>query len=221
MRITWLGQAGLLFENDIGKIIVDPYLSDSVAKVNPKNKRRIPVNEEIFKIRPDVIIITHNHLDHFDMETLIHFMDTDNSIQVLSPISVWQEVKNFGKNHNYLLFNRNTEITINGIKFKAVKAEHSDLNAIGVIIDDKYYATGDTLYNTEIFKDLPDGIDTVFLPINGVGNNMNMEDAKRFSQKVNAKNVVPLHWGLFDDINPIKFDCENKVIPKIYEVIGL
>ncbi len=37
MKITWLGQAGLLFFESNGiKLIVDPYLSDSVEKINPK-----------------------------------------------------------------------------------------------------------------------------------------------------------------------------------------
>ncbi len=37
MKITWLGQAGLLFESNGIKLIVDPYLSDSVEKINPQN----------------------------------------------------------------------------------------------------------------------------------------------------------------------------------------
>lgn len=36
MEITWLGQAGLLFEKDNYKIMIDPYLSDSVEKINPQ-----------------------------------------------------------------------------------------------------------------------------------------------------------------------------------------
>ena len=45
MKITWLGQAGLLFETDGKRILVDPYLSDSVRAINPKNYRRVPVDE--------------------------------------------------------------------------------------------------------------------------------------------------------------------------------
>ena len=37
MKITWLGQAGLLFETNGVTIIVDPYLSDSVKEINPRN----------------------------------------------------------------------------------------------------------------------------------------------------------------------------------------
>ena len=46
MKIRWLGQAGLLFEKDNLKIMIDPYLSDSVKKINPKNYRCVPVKKE-------------------------------------------------------------------------------------------------------------------------------------------------------------------------------
>lgn len=35
MKTTWLGQAGILFETSGLKTIADPYLSDSVAEINP------------------------------------------------------------------------------------------------------------------------------------------------------------------------------------------
>ena len=65
MKCIWLGQAGLLFDFDGIKVMMDPYLSDSVAAVNPLNKRRIAVDESFFDIRPDVLILTHDHLDTF------------------------------------------------------------------------------------------------------------------------------------------------------------
>ena len=95
-------------------------------------------------------------------------------------------MRKIGGNNNYALFNRHTSWTESGIKFTAVKAEHSDITPIGVIIDDgekKYYITGDTLYNEEIFSDIPGDIHCIFLPVNGVGNNMNMADAARFAKK--------------------------------------
>ena len=44
MKITWLGQAGLLFETDGKVILLDPYLSDSVERIEPHNRRRVPVD---------------------------------------------------------------------------------------------------------------------------------------------------------------------------------
>ncbi len=224
MKITYLGQAGLLFENHGFKIMIDPYLSDSVEKINPKNYRRVKVDESFLKHKPDVMIFTHNHLDHYDPETVSHFIDENSNITVLAPKSVWDEVRKIGGNNNYVLFNRHTEWTQNGIKFTAVKAEHSDITPIGVIIDDgerKYYVTGDTLYNEEIFGDIPSDIYALFLPVNGVGNNMNMTDAARFAKRINAKRAVPIHIGMFDELTADGFQSENKVIPKIYKEIEL
>ena len=220
MKITYLGQAGLMFETESSVIMIDPYLSDSVKKVNPKNYRRLPIDKSYLEIKPDVIIFTHNHLDHYDPETVEKFIIEDSNILVLAPKSVWDEVRKIGGNNNYVLFNRHTSWTENGIKFTAVKAEHSDITPIGVIIDDgekKYYITGDTLYNREIFSDLPEKIDMVFLPINGVGNNMNVTDAVRFFKDSGAKWAVPYHVGMFDNKSPDIFDGENKIILELYK----
>ena len=220
MKVTWIGQAGLLFEKDDCKIMIDPYLSDSVKFINPKNYRRVPVLDSLFDIKPDVIIFTHNHLDHYDPETVQRFVNMETNVTVLAPTSVWERVKKTGGNNNYVLFNRRTQWTQNNIKFTAIKAEHSDVSSIGVLIDDfemKYYVTGDTLYNSDIFFDLPKEIDFIFIPVNGVGNNMNNEDALRFAKQYNAKKSIPIHFGMFDNIVPYGFS----EIPKIYEEIKL
>jgi L-ascorbate metabolism protein UlaG (beta-lactamase superfamily) len=223
MKVTWLGQAGLLFETNGLKIMVDPYLSDSVKKITPAFYRRVPVDQSLFDIKPDVIILTHNHLDHADPETLPHFLTENSSVLVLASYNAWQTARTFKGNNNYVSFNRNTEWTEKGVRFKAVYAEHSDDHAIGVVIfaeDKTYYVTGDTLYNETIFDDLPSKIDYVFLPVNGVGNNMNFIDGARFCTKLNAK-AVPMHCGLFDEINLSDFPYENKVVPKFYKEINL
>ena len=80
---------------------------------------------------------------------------------------------------------------------------------------------GDTLYSKYILKELPQQIEVAFLPVNGVGNNMNMTDAAEFAEEIGAKKVVPIHFGLFDNLNPNEMACKNKVIPRIYEEILL
>ncbi len=220
MKITWLGQAGLLFEADGKKIMVDPYLSNSCGKINPKSNRRVPVDEKFLKMKPDIIILTHDHLDHTDPETLEHYLCGSECVLVLASYNAWQIARTIGNGNNYVNFNRHTQWTEGNLKFTAVKADHSDLCAIGVIIDDgekKYYVTGDSLYNTEIFEDLPDDIEAVFLPVNGVGNNFNMADARRFAKDCGAKKAVPLHVGLFDDKKPEGFE----IVPEFYKEIKL
>ena len=225
MKITWLGQAGLLLETDRATVMIDPYLSNSVVKVNPRNYRRVPVEERFFEVKPDIMIFTHDHLDHFDPETAPRFINEETAVTVLAPTNARAlAMKLGGAQNNFVLFDRHTQWSEKGLRFTAVKACHSDPTAIGVIIEDgykTYYVTGDTLYNTEIFADLPKQIDVVFLPINGVGCNMNMEDAARFAEKVGAKTVVPLHFGLFDNLRGEDFRCDNKVIPTYYNEINL
>lgn len=222
MKITWLGQAGLLFECDDKIIMIDPYLSDSVGKIDAAKHRRVPVKDALFDIKPDIMIFTHDHLDHYDPETVERFITPDTNITVLAPKSAWSKVRAIGGANNYVNFNYSTVWTENGIRFTAVKAEHSDDYAIGVIIEyksKKYYVTGDTLYNKAIFKDIPDDVYALFLPVNGVGNNMNMTDAAEFCKTIKPQIAVPLHFGLFDELDVSCFGYENKIIPNIYEVI--
>ena len=225
MKITWLGQAGLLFETNGKTILIDPYLSDSVAQIEPHNKRRVPVEEKFLKLKPDYIVLTHNHLDHTDPETLKYYLSADSKVCVLASYNAWQNVRKLfgGLQNNYVMFNKGTRWAEGELQFEAVYAEHSDDAAIGVILraDGKvYYITGDTLYNTKVFEDLPDDIDYIFLPVNGKGNNMNMTDGKAFCEKIGAT-AIPLHCGLFDMIDLHEFAYEDKVVPEFYKEIKL
>ena len=110
MKITWLGQAGLLFETNGKTIIIDPYLSDSVAQMEPHNKRRVPIEEKFLKLKPDYIVLTHNHLDHTDPETLKYYLSADSKVCVLASYNAWQNVRKLfgGLQNNYVMFNKGT-----------------------------------------------------------------------------------------------------------------
>jgi len=242
MKITNIGQAGLLIETKDLTVMVDPYFTDSVGVVEPKKHRRVPMQESLWQVRPDVLIFTHDHLDHHDPETAERILKTHKKITVLCPGSVWQKVRQNGGDHNYVRFDRHTQWTEKGVRFSAVKAAHSDSFAIGVVIKAEgktLYVTGDTLYNTEIFGDLeaclcadahtphqsaaltasPQGeaLDWVFLPVNGVGNNMNAYDAARLVKNCGAKMAVPMHVGMFDDLTGDVLEVDNKVVLGTYE----
>lgn len=226
MKYTFLGQAGIFIESGEVKVIVDPYLSDSVCKVNPKNYRRCPIDKSYFDIEPDLLLITHNHLDHYDPESAPVFLAKEKPITVLGPTSVWNEARKNGGCHNYVEFNAGTEWTEKGLRFTAVKAIHSDPFAIGFVIEElasgeKAYLTGDTLYSRTLLDNLPSGLDVIFLPINGVGNNMNMTDAARLAKDSGARVAVPIHFGMFDELDPSGFDLQNAVIPEIYKEVKI
>ncbi len=225
MTVRFLGQAGLLFETDGRVILIDPYLSDSVAKTQPKNRRRQPVDQRFLKVSPDLLIFTHDHGDHYDEETVKHYLaQKEHPVTVLAPSSVWQRVRGFGNGHNYVQLDVGSRWREEFCIVRAVKAAHSDPFAIGVVLTLKgkcYYITGDTLYNEAIFSQIPHPVEAVFLPINGRGNNMNAADAAEFSKRIGAKHTVPLHFGLFDNMTGEELPIKNRVIPVIYKEIKL
>lgn len=224
MKATWLGQAGLMFETGGKTILVDPYLSNSVEKIDPHNKRRVPVDERFLAVKPNIILLTHNHLDHTDPETLCHYLDAESCVTVLASYHAWQTVRKIGGvKNNYTMFNRKTRWTEGELVFEAVYAEHSDDCAVGIVMyaeGKTWYITGDTLYNERVFADLPERIDYVFLPVNGRGNNMNMVDGAAFCKRIGAR-AIPLHCGLFDGLNLNNFPYPDKVVPEFYKEINL
>ncbi len=224
MNITYLGQAGWLFDTGKTTVMIDPYLSDSCRVLAETNHRRVPVDERFLRMKPDLLVFTHNHQDHYDPETAEQILAGDTAITVLCPTSVWQVARKLGGPHNYVCFDRHTRWTQGGVRLTAVKAEHSDPYAIGVLIDDGrdvYYVSGDTLYNTEVLADLPKGLKAAFFPINGRGNNMNVTDAMAFAEATGARYAVPCHVGMMDDMTADGFVNANRVVPVVYQTLEL
>ena len=226
MKVTWLTQAGLLFENDRITVLVDPYLSDA-CEVD--GKRRIPADESFFEVEPDVILITHSHPYHLDKATLDRFLNRGGKeVTVLAGGSAYKMLRSYGYSHNIVLLTPHSVWSECGVTFYSVKAEHSERDAVGYILDDgekTYYVSGDTLYNFDVIDDcldlVEDGVDYAFLPINGRGNNMNAKDAADFAYERGAKCAIPVHYGLFDSVDPDDFDFDDRLIISPYEATEL
>ena len=229
MKVTWLGQNGFVFENTKIKIMVDPYLTDSLGALKPEKKRRFPADESYFSISPDVILITHEHVDHLDMATLERiFTSLDKEITILASESVYNKLDGAVANHNLVLLAPHSVYSLGGVTFYSVHAEHSDRSAVGFIIDDAkqtFYISGDTLYNYDVIDDVldlaPDGVDYAFLPINGRGNNMNARDAADFAYEIGAKCAIPVHYGLTDDLTDEEFDFDDRMILTPFKEVKL
>ena len=227
MKITWLDQAGLLLELDKITVMVDPYLSYSVDKLRPGMVRKRAPEESYLAVKPDVLLLTHNHIDHTDTETLERLLDgCERPITVMGGKAAYVTAQCIGKGHNYVLLAPHSVYSVEGVTFYSVKAAHSDADAVGFIIDDgerTYYISGDTLYNFDVIDDVLDlvegGVDFAFLPINGVGNNMTARDAADFAYEIDAKCAIPLHYGLYDDVNPEDFDFDDKLVLTPYEAV--
>src|SRR5512144_341428 len=68
--LFFLGQAGYALRACGRTVVIDPYLSDSVGKTVPEFSRIVPVPVEPGAFKADIFIVTHDHLDHLDPETV-------------------------------------------------------------------------------------------------------------------------------------------------------
>ena len=201
MKGFWLGQAGFLFETENGTtIMIDPYFSDSVERLEgPGTKRLFPADESFLKT-PDVLIISHKHADHMDFDTIDRLIGEKRMTMLLPAGALAPMRERYAGKADFMLFTPGTEITLYGCLFRAVPAAHSDFDAVGIIInaDGKtVYHTGDTLYRRDIFAHIDEPVDLLVTVINGKGNNMNAVDAARFTKRIDPKAVLPMHWDMF------------------------
>ena len=161
----------------------------------------------------------------YNEETLKRFLDSaKKTITILASENAYKKLLPMAADHNLVLLAPHSVWSVGGVTFYSVHAEHSDRSAVGFIIDDgkkTYYVSGDTLYNYDVIDDVldlvEDGVDYAFLPINGRGNNMNAKDAADFAYEIGAKNAIPMHYGLVDDVDPESFDFDDRIILTPYE----
>ena len=73
-HLWWLGQSGYLLLWKGKRVLIDPYLSDSLTeKYAATNKPHVRMSERVIdpSLLKDILIVTssHNHTDHYDMFT--------------------------------------------------------------------------------------------------------------------------------------------------------
>ena len=204
MKIRFLGQSGYVLKTEKTKIIIDPYLSDSVNRVAGR-PRALPIPIKPQDINCDAVICTHNHLDHLDPDTIteIHnnqFFITTNEGKV--------ELAKLGKSNSTAL-NVGESITVGDFEITAVFADHT-VESFGLIIEvenKKLYFSGDTLYNEKLFAISEYKPDVTFICINGRLGNMNVDEALVTAKKIGAKTNIPNHYDMFESNseNPLLF----------------
>lgn len=218
LKIKWLGQSGYILNDGKQEICIDPYLSDVVNKVaNRPRTREVPIEPK--DLKSDVVICTHNHLDHIDIEA-IPLMNKDDML-FLSPSENEDVLRGLGV-VNFKGFDEGQSFEIGDFKLSAVFADHS-VTAIGVVVEyngERLYFSGDTEYNKKLESIV---CDYMFICINGRLGNMNVTEAIKITNIINPTLVVPNHYDMFESNseNPEKFDVAQRFIMdfnKEYEV---
>lgn len=204
MKITWLGQGGYIVEHAGQRLVIDPYLSDSVTRLQGLH-RLAPPAVTIGNLRPDIVFITHDHLDHFDPETLQPLMELYPACLLLGPQSVISHGLKLGLAEQRLVPVHIGEATrLSGFVLTPTPAKHSDACAVGLLLeaDGKLvYFSGDTLYypglGDQVCALTGRQLNAAFVCMNGRLNNMNAKEAAELVAQLKPGVAVPMHYGMF------------------------
>jgi len=195
LKIKWIGQSGYIVTDGATTICIDPYLSDVVNRVAGRARMVEPAIPPE-KLCADVIVCTHNHLDHVDIDA-IPLMDKDNMI-FLAPSDTERQLMECGVK-KYSVFDEGKVYKTGDFELTAVFADHS-VPAVGIILKHDnimIYFSGDTEYNEKLTKLAQYDIDVMFICINGKLGNMNVTDAVRLTHTLKPRVAVPTHYGMF------------------------
>jgi len=221
-RLWWLGQSGYLLQWNGKRILIDPYLSDSLTKKYSETEKphvrmsELVVQPELWK-NISIVTSSHIHTDHLDAETLIPILKNNPNIKFIIPEANRAFVANrvqcdidfpIGMNEGF-------KHTVDGFTFIGIPAKHNELardengncKFMGFIIQfGKYsiYHSGDTLWfdgMAELLK--PFNVDVAILPINGnkperkVAGNLDCQEAVALGTAISADVVIPCHYDMF------------------------
>jgi L-ascorbate 6-phosphate lactonase len=207
LAIYWLCQAGFVFKSDNGKTVyIDPYLTDVVERVvGFKRMMSSPIAPS--EVVADLVICTHEHLDHMDTDALpiiaqhfyTHFAGPTECFKYFEELRIPAE-----RCH---LLQEGQAIVVGDLSINGVYADHGDLspNALGVVLDFggiRVYHTGDTAYRPERFRPAIEMRPDILLPcINGAFGNMDAREAAQLTQLIAPSLVFPTHFWLFVEQN--------------------
>lgn len=223
--LFWLGQAGFWFDTGDHRILIDPYLSDSLAKkyagqVNDHQRMMPPPITADALPEPDLVLVTHAHTDHMDPETLGPLALRCPDLPFVVPRAKLVVARErIGTNANLITVSDGQTLSpLPGLTLHVLPGAHETLDRdgdgnahfLGYVIE----AGGVTLYHSG--DSIPfDGLsaavracapDIALLPVNGrdavrldagIPGNFTLEEAIALCQDADIPWLVPHHFGMF------------------------
>ncbi|TQV72855.1 metallohydrolase [Aliikangiella marina] len=219
-RVTWIGHSTFLIQYKGVNVLTDPIFSQRASPVSfagPKRLVDLPI--EIAQLPAiDLVVISHNHYDHLDEETIT---ELGNQPQYALPDGV----------SNWFLANAINASNITDFKWWQSKRYSANLTVTAtpsqhwssrslydrnqthwaswlIEIDDfTFWFAGDTGYNQFDFKEIGNKsppIDLALIPIGAYAPrhfmkpyHVNEEEALQIHRDIKAKTSIGMHWGTF------------------------
>jgi L-ascorbate metabolism protein UlaG (beta-lactamase superfamily) len=239
VALWWLGQAGFALRYGRRALLIDPYLSNSLAEkyagqIFP-HERMVPVPvppEALQKI--DWVLCTHRHTDHMDPATLTPLLRS-SGCRVVVPCAVLAHVlENIGlAAGRTTCVNAYQEVILEeNISLHPIPAAHETLTVntrgehyfLGYILQlggIRIYHSGDCVAYDNLEQNLRDlKPDIALLPVNGrdeyrrshnVPGNFHFEEALQLCCSADIAYLIPHHYGMFafNTVDPA--DLQRKI----------
>jgi L-ascorbate metabolism protein UlaG (beta-lactamase superfamily) len=217
---SWLGHSSILISMENHLILVDPVLEERASPFSwygPKRFNPSPVSaEETPEI--DVVLITHDHYDHLEKQTLITI--NEKVKRFIVPLGIGELLEEWGINPSKI-----TELdwwesySAGSLKFHATPAVHYASRGLFdankrlwcswsiVGKEKKVFISGDSGY-FDGFKNIGERLgpfDVTFLKIGAYSDkgtwhalHMTPEEAGQQHLDLRGELLIPLHWATFD-----------------------
>jgi L-ascorbate metabolism protein UlaG (beta-lactamase superfamily) len=221
VALWWLGQAGYLYRASGVTALLDPFLS-------PHEGRRFEsmlAPEDASGL--DVILCSHEHIDHLDRESLPALAAASPAARIVVPRPIVSMVTELGIAEDRVIGAQpGDKVEIEGVRIHPVPARHGveieDAYTFGTELSDglvrylgfvvesdgmRLYHAGDTILYDGMAERLREiGVDVALLPINGrdgyressgLVGNLNEREAALLTRDMDAETLIPIHYELF------------------------
>lgn len=168
----------------------------------------------------DFVLVTHAHLDHCDLKTLVPLSFASSACRFVCPNEVAKLLRGAGIDSRRLILARENWIAL-GPQARVIpvpaahpRIETDDedyLRCVGYVMEcdgRRFYHGGDGSPDDRVFERLNrlGPIDVAFLPVNernfyrdkrGIIGNMSVREAFQMAADIEVKTLVPTHWDMF------------------------
>jgi L-ascorbate 6-phosphate lactonase len=215
LAVLALGQSGFLFKNPAGvTLAIDPCLADPVANLRPDWGRLYPPPIQPAELRCDILMVTHDHLDHLDPDT-ISGLGEGTVEKFVGPRNVCKHFAQLGiPGERIVRVDAAETVELEGIRIKgtlAITNDPSHPDAEGILLNfpdaPSLYHTGDTAFSpllANVAEEEPD----IYMPcINGRYGNMDALEAAVLGAVLRSRWAIPHHYDMFKNnlVNPEQF----------------
>lgn len=201
MHISFAGHSTILIELDGVRVLTDPLFRSALLHL----QRVAPlVDLERFG-SPELLLISHSHMDHLDKRSL-RLIDKETKAIVPSDCVALMRAQGF---RNVTGVVAGDVVETAGLRVRTVHADHGGkrmpwnqpAETIGFVVEgsQSFYYAGDTdLFDAMV--DLHPALDLALLPVWGWGpkigeGHLDPERAATAAELLSPRFAVPIHWG--------------------------